>query len=42
MERLRELLSQASLWCLLNQYLIASIICFLVAGALLATLLAIN
>jgi hypothetical protein len=42
MDRLRELLAQASMWCFLNQYLIASIICFLIAGVLVSIMLAIN
>lgn len=42
MDRLRKWLEQASMWCFINQYLVASIICFLVAGALALFILAIN
>jgi hypothetical protein len=42
MDRLRKLLAQASMWCFFNQYLIASIICFLIASALVSIMLAIN
>jgi hypothetical protein len=42
MDRLRKLLERASMWCFLNQYLIASIICFLIAGVLVSIMLAIN
>lgn len=42
MDRLRKWLDQASMWCFINQYLVASIMCFLIAGALALVILTIN
>lgn len=40
--RVRNLLERASLWCFINQYLVASIFCFAIAAGLVLMVLAIN
>ena len=40
--KLGKLLERASLWCFINQYLVAGWICFAIAAVLVAVMLAIN
>lgn len=42
MEYIRQQLARAATWCWINQYLVASIFCFIIAAILVAVILAIN
>ena len=42
MDRVREWLARALQWSVINQYLVASWICFAIGAALVAVMLAIN
>ena len=40
--KLGKLLERASMWCFINQYLVASWICFVIAAVLVAVMITIN
>ena len=42
MEYIRKQFARAALWCWINQYLVASILCFIVAAILAAAIVTIS
>lgn len=42
MEYIRQQLARAALWCWINQYLVASVACFIIAAILGSVIVIIN